>query len=271
MSWVRPLSRRSLIGLNRGNRWSETIVFQDSKKHDYQQKLFYLLLHVANHGVHHRAQALQYLKPFGKTVVAGLDYCFYRLAASTVPQAPDSAESMRDDGLEIATLQTPDPQYDPQLIEVLYRYHAWAMGEMIAMCDSVSVASLDRDFDMGCGSIRKTLLHLLDTETWWNHNWKQEPIEFPHSAPNMSLAEIRQRLKDTAKVRSAILEGLDSESAMAIVTVRPGGPPTAYRVGETALHLALHGTHHRAQLINMVRRSDGKTKDLDLIYWPAIK
>lgn len=262
--------RRSLIEIHRATRWRETVTYLDSKKNEHTHRLFDQLLHVANHGVHHRAQALHYLKHYDRTVPAGLDYIFYRLAATSVEQAPDTVNALQAFGLDVATIKTPDPRYDGELIDRIFRYHGWATNEILSMCDTVEVASLDRNFEMGSGTIRKTLLHMMDAEQWWIDHWNGESTSFPHSDPETPLVAIRDAWAKIAKRRSKFLSTLDATGATEIVTVSPGGPPTSFRVGESALHLALHGTHHRAQVINMLRRSGGRIRDLDMLYCPSL-
>ncbi|MDV6032915.1 MAG: DUF664 domain-containing protein [Phycisphaera sp. RhM] len=262
--------RRSLIEIHRATRWREPITYLDSKKTEFTHSLFDLLLHVANHGVHHRAQALYFLKQYDRTAPAGLDYIFYRLAATTVEQSPESVQQLQTFGLDVATIQTPDPRYDAALIERLFQYQDWANNEILSFCDTVEVAALDRDFQMGCGSIRKSLLHLMNADRWWVENWNGRQRPFPQSAPDTPLVAIRKAWAKVAKQRNEFLAGVDSTAAMEVVTIEPDGPPTAFRVGESALHLALHGTHHRAQVINMLRRSGGRIRNLDMLYWPAL-
>ncbi|WP_161604623.1 DinB family protein [Roseiconus nitratireducens] len=258
--------RRSLIELNRPARWSETITYQDSKKNEHTHSLYDLLLHVANHGVHHRAQALHFLKKFGRTVPAGLDYIFYRLAASTVDQDPAAVKQLQQFGLSVGTIKSRDPQYDAALVQRLYAYHDWAMNEVFDMCDTVDVAALDQDFSMGSGTIRKCLRHLLDAEQWWIDNWSGDSNDFPRSAEEMPLQEIQSQWKKLSRKRKRFLATVDEDAAMKVVTVAPNGLPTSFRIGESVLQLPLHGTHHRAQIINMVRRSKGRLHNIDLLY-----
>ncbi|MCO8120800.1 DinB family protein [Stieleria sp. TO1_6] len=262
--------RRSLIELNRGSRWKESITYIDSKKNEHTSELYNQLIHVANHGVHHRAQALHFLKRYGQTVPAGLDYIFYRLAATTIEQPPKSVKALQDFGLEVGTLDVPDPIYDSVLVDRLFRHCDWANAEIITMCDTVEVAALDRNFDMGCGTIRKTLLHLMDAERWWIDNWNGKQGEFPHSAEDMKLTTIRDTWPAIAKKRSAFVKTINQQTAMDVVTIQPDGPPTSFRIGESAVHLALHATHHRAQIINMLRRSEGRIRDIDFLYAPSM-
>lgn len=262
--------RRSLIEIHRQSRWSEEVQYADSKKNDYTHRLFSLLLHVANHGVHHRAQALHYLKQCERTVPAGLDYIYYRLAASTLEQDPDAIKGLQDFGLEVATIETADPSYDVAMMDQFYQYHDWATAEILSMSDTVAVAAIDRDYQMGMGSIRKSLLHLLNVEQYWVSHWNGEEIDFPQSPEDTPLSAIRDQWKETSKMRNEFLSSMDELTPSSIVTIRPGGNATQFRLGESALQLVLHGTHHRAQVINMLRRSDGRINNIDLIYSPAV-
>jgi uncharacterized damage-inducible protein DinB len=225
---------------------------------------------VANHGVHHRAQALHYLKQFGKSVPGGIDYLFYRLAATTLEQPPESVDALQQFGLAVGTLQTGDPVYDPALADRLFAYHDWANAELMAMCYSIGEAALDKDFAMGPGSIRKAWLHLMDAEAWWMGIWSEQSSAYPHSPEDTPLQSIREQLAELAARRREFLATLNRDSAAGVVTVSPGGPPVSFRISESVVQLALHGTHHRAQIINMIRRAGGKIRDIDLLDWPAV-
>ena len=55
--------------------------------------------------------------------------------------------------------------------------------------------------------------------------------------------------------RNQFVAGLDSEQAQRMVTAIAGGPILRFTVVESTVQLCGHGTHHRAQLINMLRRN----------------
>ena len=258
--------RRSLIELHRADRWGENITYQNSKQVEFTHQLFPLLLHVANHGVHHRAQALHYLKRFDRTVPVGLDYLFYRLAVSTLEQPPETLAAFREFGIECAVSESPDPTYDSVLVRSLFSYADWATNELLAMCDAVDVAALDREFEMGPGTIRKTLLHLLNADQWWINNWVDGPGEFPTSPEDTPIQAIREEWTELRKKRDRYVATLDEETGQKVLQIRPAGSLTNCYAGESALHLALHGTHHRAQVVNMVKRSGGEVRDIDLLY-----
>ncbi|MEO1527329.1 MAG: DinB family protein [Planctomycetota bacterium] len=259
--------RRSLIELHRADRWREQVSYQDSKKTEYTHALFPLLLHVANHGVHHRAQALHFLKRFERTLPGGIDYLFFRLAVSTLEQAPETVAKFREFGMEVAVSECPDPSFDTETLQTFYAYGDWATDHVLTMCDSVDVAGLDRDFEMGPGSIRKTLLHLLNADQWWLNNWTTGPGPFPESPEDTPLQVIQEQISELRAKRDAYLQTLNEETSSRVIEIRPVGSPTFCYAGESALHLALHATHHRAQLINMVKQAGGSVRNIDLLYY----
>lgn len=258
--------RRELVAASRNQRWGDRIQYADSSKNRYDHRLFDLLLHVANHGVHHRAQALNYLRHCDRTVVAGLDYIFYRLAHTTVPQTDEAIESLRAYGLAVAETPGQDAAWDAEIAARLFAYHDWANGKVLNLAADVDDASLDQPFTMGVGSIRKTLLHLRDAEQWWLRNWTIGPDSFPNSPPDTTIDTLESEWQKLAHERNEFIAKVDTNEALRVIEVLAGGPPTRFRVGESIIHLALHGTHHRAQLINMLRHVDAPVKDIDLLY-----
>ena len=258
--------RHELIELNRQGRWNNQIQYLDSKKTPYDHCLFDLLLHVANHGVHHRAQALNYLKQFDRSVVAGLDYIFYRLAKFSVKQSCDAKESLTEYGLEVSEADASSCPWDGAIAKRYFQYNDWATGQVIEMAANLSDEALDRDFQMGPGSLRKTLYHLFDAERWWVGNWTTGPHPFPQTADDTSIFSLRDQWKEVAVKRNGVIAEIDDSEAQRIIEIEAGGPPTKFRVGESVIHVAVHGSHHRAQLINMLRHVGASIKDIDLLY-----
>lgn len=258
--------RRDFVQQHRSDQWQQPISFQDSKKTPHEFRLRDLLLHVANHGVHHRAQALNYLKQFDRTVVAGIDYIFYRLAQHAVEQTPEARESLGVYGLQVSDPDDSPCPWSLSLAQRIFQYNDWAQQQTLAFAADLSEDALDRDFQMGPGSIRKILLHLFDAERWWVWNLTTGPQPFPSSAPNTPVAELKEQWTDVAKQRDHVIADVDETDAQRVVEVLAGGPPTRFRVGESIIHLAIHASHHRAQLINMFRHVDAPWKNIDLLY-----
>lgn len=259
-------NRRQFILKHSESQFSSVIKFQDSKKTPYEFQLRHLLLHVVNHGVHHRAQALNFLKQYDRTVVVGIDYSLYRLAKHAVEQTAGTVKALTGYGLAVGAKSEDGCEWDPETARRLFRYNDWATDKILEFANDVSDADLDRDQNMGPGSIRKTLLHLFDAEAWWVGNWTDGPHEFPVSSETTSLSDLSNRWSSLRERRDSLLDSVGESEAQRIVEVLAGGRPIRFRVGETIIHLGLHGTHHRAQLLNMLRSVDAPHGNIDLLY-----
>jgi uncharacterized damage-inducible protein DinB len=117
------------------------------------------------------------------------------------------------------------------------------------------------------GSIRDHLVHLATTDTRWLRGLQGQPdarlLKFnPADYPTRQAA---QTLWDgVAQDALAYISGLDDD---AMQRTPPGMPGPAWQV---LMHLANHGTDHRAQVLRALHDFGAPTFDQDLIYylWP---
>jgi uncharacterized damage-inducible protein DinB len=79
---------------------SRVIQYRNLAGKEGSNPLVDLVMHVLNHAVHHRAQAIHFLKLSGVKIPGGLDYIFYRIAAPTIAMPESSRERFRGYGLE---------------------------------------------------------------------------------------------------------------------------------------------------------------------------
>ena len=118
------------------------------------------------------------------------------------------------------------------------------------------------------GTIRRNLLHIYDAESWWLRNWAEEGAEFERLPESTSLDDLRRLWSNVAAGRNQFVAALDVEQARRIIGVSVGGnPKMKFRVVESFLQLCTHGTHHRAQVLNMLRRASIAPPPIDLVIW----
>ncbi len=208
-----------------------------------------MMLHVCNHGVHHRAQAVNMLRQLGRPMPGpGLDYIFMKHEQT---ERGDTAAAP----LDCATLTD------------YFAYGDWARAKVHAAAAPLDDARLDRRFDMGLGTLRATLEHIQLAELWWYENWTRGPGQlFPPVDSQVSIAELTRRFNETAARRSQFLTGLsDGDLARpTTATPRPGIFRT-FPLGVTMLQLCGHGTQHRAQALNMLRQLGAEVPALDYV------
>lgn len=259
--------RQALIDRERASGWQNICQYKDSQGNSYSHRLDGLLLHVANHGIHHRAQALNFLKRFDRKAPGGLDYIFFRFAKPHIQQDPATNDNMRQFGLEVATGTSPAVAWDPLVIRNYFAYGDWANQQLLDRIDPLDNAALDRVWGLGMATIRKNVLHVLDAERWWVRNWTVEPTAFQTSSETTPIADLRREWMEVIDARNRFISSLNEESAQRVVTALVG--PMSFRVPviESLLQLGGHGTHHRAQTINMLRRTQVTPPGLDYMVW----
>jgi uncharacterized damage-inducible protein DinB len=222
--------------------------FKLSTGEAYVSRLGDILMHVCSHGMHHRAQATNMLRHVGAVLPArGADYIF----------------------MYVETPDLPTPTLEVHAIRRFGAYGDWAFSQVLDAAAELSDGQLDQAFEMGMGTLRKTLVHIHDAERWWLGNWRNGPVElFPAIDETMSPARLRELYRQTASEREAFVGSRSDDDLRkpATALVRPGMTKT-FPLGMTMLQVCSHGTHHRAQAVNMLRRLGGRVPELDWLEW----
>lgn len=240
--------RASFLATKAGRDLDAPITFTNIRRETHTFPLRDLLLHVCNHGSHHRAQAVNMLRHVGAQLPKpGVDYIFMKIEQ----QAAGAGQPA--DVLDVRTVRT------------YYAYADWARARIHDAAESLPDEALDRPFEMGLGTLRKTLVHIRDAEQWWLDSWKDNAAQgFPAADASLSVAEIRRRFDETAQARNNLLETMSDADLTRIVRAVPRpGVIREFPIGVTMLQLCHHGTHHRAQALNMLRHVNGKVPGLD--------
>lgn len=225
---------------------SKTITYVGPQKDTYTQPVGELMMHVCNHAVHHRAQALNMLRHLGAETPM-LDYLKMLLEPS--PPAP--------------------PAFDVARLKRCFAYGDWAMARVMSAAESLNDDVLDGPVEMGVGSLRKTLLHIHDAEASWLKIWLDpERTSFEELPIGTSLATLRDRTSETIAERDRFLNQTDPAGLQRIVAIKPRPDMDCrFTIGDTMLQLFGHGTHHRAQAVNLLRHAGVAPPRVDYVIW----
>jgi uncharacterized damage-inducible protein DinB len=263
--------RRKLIELEAKTDFNRLVRYTHANGVAYEQKVGELLLHVANHAVHHRAQALNYLKGFDRKLPGGLDFLFYKMAHPSTPQKPESLAAFRHYGLEVDGDPSGQVPFEKPRIQNYFAYGDWALAELLAAAKRLAPEKLNAWFDtshnMGFDTPRKSFLHMFDAENWWVRNWTIGTSTFDKLPESTSLEDFETKWKENAAQRNEFIAKQDSATAQRVVTVKPSGPTLDFRVAESFIQLCCHGTHHRAQILNMLRQAGAELPKIDYVVW----
>lgn len=225
---------------------SRTLRFRDTTGRARVLSFGAMLMHICQHGSHHRAQAVNMIKRVGGTLPKfGADYIFMKL------EHPNGTPCV----LDVAT------------IRAYYAFGDWATRVLHETASSLTNEQLDREFDIGLKTLRRTLTHIRHAEQWWMANWTEGPgTAFPNKDERVEIADNLRRFDDIAARRDAMLAGMNDGDLRRTVVATPR-PEMRFEfpIGVTMLQLCHHGVHHRAQGLNMLRHVGAPVPEIDFL------
>lgn len=143
----------------------------------------------------------------------------------------------------------------------LFAYNRWANARVRAAVRELPAPLYTRDLRGSFGSVRGTMLHLLWGECGWLEFWKRgEFIAEFSDADFESVAELDSLWGALEAQQCAFLATLDDAQLQAPRLV----DEHSYSLGELMLHLLTHSTHHRGQVVLMLRQLERVPPQTDL-------
>jgi uncharacterized damage-inducible protein DinB len=145
---------------------------------------------------------------------------------------------------------------DESVFAALFRYSDRANAMLLDAAMALDDERLDRAFDMGMGSLRRTLLHIWSGESVWLQRWQgRVETPWPDERERAAIRIIADRLAANSKQRDQFLAGLATEALATKQTYRDSkGSLFSASLQDMVLQMFVHSAHHRAQAVNMLRR-----------------
>lgn len=137
-----------------------------------------------------------------------------------------------------------------ELLPVLIAHDAWATDQLIAACRSLSDQQLDPPFEMGHGSLRATLIHMVDVIGGWHASLAGTNDYQPLDAK----ASVSQIAETHRLIAGKFEDFCRAGSPADVLHATRGTRSITSPKGVLVTHILTHGTHHRAQALNMLRQ-----------------
>ena len=145
------------------------------------------------------------------------------------------------------------PELD--LLDRLLGHDRWTTTQVLAAAATLTDAQLDQAFDVGHGTVRATLGHLIGNVEVWTDLMAERPVSAAPEPASPSVAGLQRRYA-LAAARFAELAreqrdaGLLNETYLDVLDQ----PPRAKTFGGTILHVLTHNPQHRAELLHLLAR-----------------
>jgi len=138
------------------------------------------------------------------------------------------------------------------LLDRLLGHDAWTTRQLLLRCEKLTDAELDRDFDLGLRTLRKTFQHIVRNMEVWTDLMAGAPLRADGAATVAALlARLDRAAADLAKVAYDVARKGTWDKAFLDTLDRP---PAEKTLGGGIVHVLTHSMHHRAQAIHILRR-----------------
>jgi len=162
---------------------------------------------------------------------------------------------------------------DRGTIDRLLGHNAWATALLADRCRALSPQQFARRFEIGPGTLQRTLLHIVGAMRRWadriGDRAVRPSVEDEVNAPTPD--EIIAILDETAADLAAVVGCVVDEDRLDEIMehrIRGRDEPFRFTRGTAIIHVLTHGVHHRAQALNILRRLGVEDlPDLDAIEW----
>ncbi|MEE8170416.1 MAG: DinB family protein [Phycisphaerae bacterium] len=190
-----------------------------------------------------------------------------RIERPTVEYAAEERATLAAAGLIVGKSIESPAVFDMDTIRRYYRYSDAATDRLMNIATGLRDDALDRAFEMGLGSLRRTMLHIRDAECGWLKNWTEGSTPGFETLPDTTdLAELNELFAVTRERRETFFSATAADDLQRPIVAQPReGMMLRFRLGEVMLHVCTHGTHHRAQAVNMLRHVGAEAPALDYV------
>jgi uncharacterized damage-inducible protein DinB len=159
-------------------------------------------------------------------------------------------------------------------IQSLYEYNEWANNHVLQAASGLTEEELAREMGASFGSIQGNLVHTVGAQIMWLARWAPPsgPIGMPQLQAGHVMEAIREAYANSHEGLRAFAASLgpeDLDTAVSYVDSR--GQRLERPLGQIMLHLANHGTHHRAETAMLLTALGTPLPQLDYLFFEELE
>jgi uncharacterized damage-inducible protein DinB len=160
-------------------------------------------------------------------------------------------------------------------LAALLGHNRWATHKILSLCAPLTPGQFHQRFDIGPGSLHDTIVHIIGCMRGWADDVAGAGSRpWPHERKGRyTTAELGERLDSVSDYLAEMIERSRACLGDHVrVKFRGDGPTFTFTRGVALTHALVHGTHHRAQCLNMLRQLNvpgvsDRLPDIDLNEW----
>jgi uncharacterized damage-inducible protein DinB len=141
------------------------------------------------------------------------------------------------------------------LLDRLIGHDAWTTQQLLLLCQPLTDAQLDRQFDIDHGSLRELLQHMIGNMEVWTALMRGLPVERTDRTARPSVEQFMARhAAACAEFAALAVDSARSGRLNDYWIDRLDDPPTEKTYAGAILHVITHDMHHRAHLLFILRQ-----------------
>jgi uncharacterized damage-inducible protein DinB len=137
------------------------------------------------------------------------------------------------------------------LLDRLLGHDSWATTQLLELSGGLTDAQLDQPFDIGHGSLRETLDHLIFIVDFWSTLMAGQPVTWERQM-HRSVADMIERHERFYATFATFARRMHDEQRLDDTFVDHFGGKMTF--GGAILHVVLHNAEHRAEAVHMLTR-----------------
>jgi len=150
-------------------------------------------------------------------------------------------------------------------IKLLYQYNDWANNRILAAAENLTQEQLRTPNELGWGSLRGALVHILDAEFGWRKFLNNEAgsRDLLRDEDFQEVAALRQRWELENQALWTFLNALTDEDLYRPVISQRGDTEYRWVLWQCLTHVVNHGTQHRAECAALLTGFGQSPGDVD--------
>ena len=141
------------------------------------------------------------------------------------------------------------------LLDRLLGHDEAATRELLVICQNLTDEQMDREFDAGWRTLRRTFAHMIGNIEVWTDLMMERMVR--SGSAGDSVPELLARLEASYAEFAAFARQIEREGRLDdLWTDVLDNPPTQKSYGGAIGHVITHNMHHRAELQHILNRLD---------------